>query len=530
MHKKLSVLTAAALLAGCASANSTAQSSNSGEPHPTLVVLITIDQFRGDYIQRFRPQLTGGLARLANGGAWFTNAHHDHGITETAPGHASLLSGRFPRSTGIANNRAGVQDLDYPLIDALPTDTGASPERFRGTELFDWINAMDKKSRALSISTKDRAAILPIGRAKQNVFWYSVNGNFTTSTYYRSELPDWLKQFNARDLPRRTAGKSWTLLLPESAYPEPDSVPAEALGTDLVFPHVLPSDSAAAANVMRRTPFMDQITLAGALAGVNALHIGEGPHLDLLAVSLSATDLIGHRYGPDSREIHDQMVRVDRAIGVFLDSLYKIRDSSRVVIVISGDHGVASLPELNAEHSVPPSARVSIAGVVNAARQYLRDSGIDASALVFDGLTVAADRAKFRGSRISPDAVLAKVAADFRALPGVARVDRFNDLLKGDTINDPIARRWTHQFRPGEIDLAVTLTRMSIATFSNAATHGSPYDYDSNVPIIFYGAGIKTGVYNNFVRTVDIAPTLAALLGIKPLEKLDGVVLQQAIR
>src|SRR5512141_995603 len=119
-------------------------------PHPSLVVVITIDGFRGDYLTRFGPQLTGGLARLMKGGAWFTNAHQDHGITETAPGHASLLSGRFPRSTGIAANRAGVGDPNSPLL-GFSGVAGASPERFQGTELFDWIKAAEPRARALSV-------------------------------------------------------------------------------------------------------------------------------------------------------------------------------------------------------------------------------------------------------------------------------------------------------------------------------------------------------------------------------------------
>ena len=531
MPRKLWLVLTSAALVGCTSATNEAQSTASvvPRPRPTLVVFITIDQFRGDYIQRFRPQLTGGLARLANGGAWFTNAHHDHAITETAPGHATLLSGRFPRSTGIANNRGGVDDPSSPLIMALPGEPGASPERFHGTTLTDWIVAKDNKSRALSVSMKDRAAILPIGKSRQNVFWYSSAGTFTTSSYYRSDLPDWIEKFNDRDLARKTAGKAWTLLLPESAYPEPDSVPYEGGGDDIVFPHVLSEDSASAASGVRVTPWMDDITLAAALAGVSALKIGQGPHLDVLAVSLSATDVIGHRYGPDSREVHDQLLRVDRAIGVFIDSLYKMRDSSRIVIAISGDHGVASFPELNVEHSSPPPVRVSIAPVIRAARQHLRDAKADTTAIIFDGLTVTADRAKFRASGVDADQILAMVTADYRALTGVARVDRFADLAKADTVHDAIARRWLHQFNPGDVDLVVTLTRMSIAT-ANAATHGSPYNYDSNVPIIFYGAGVRPGVHGDFVRTVDIAPTLAALLGVTPLEKLDGIVLREALR
>ncbi len=157
------------------------------------------------------------------------------------------------------------------------------------------------------------------------------------------------------------------------------------------------------------------------------------------------------------------------------------------------------------------------------ARAYLREAGIDTTAIVFDGFTVTAEREKFRTGK-QVDSILDRIAGDYRALNGIARVDRFADLLKGDTVGDPIARRWSHQFRLGDIDLAITQTRMSIAS-ANSATHGSPYDYDSHVPIIFYGAGIRPGVHSNFVRTVDIGPTLALLLGIKPLERLDGIPL-----
>ncbi|MEP6992751.1 MAG: alkaline phosphatase family protein, partial [bacterium] len=165
---------------------------------PTLVVLITIDQFRADYLDRFGAQLTGGLARLSRNGARFTNAFHDHAITETAPGHATLLAGRFPRSTGIMMNRVGVEDDDSPLI-AGGVGAGASPKRFAGTTLVDWLRASDPASRALSVSTKDRAAILPVGKSKSDVYWYSPDGRFTTSSYYRATLPDWVVAWNRRE-------------------------------------------------------------------------------------------------------------------------------------------------------------------------------------------------------------------------------------------------------------------------------------------------------------------------------------------
>src|SRR4051812_2962830 len=163
---------------------------------PRLVVFLTVDQFRPDYLDRWSSQLTGGLARLSKHGAFFTNAFQDHGVTETAPGHSVTMSGRFPRSTGILRNAAGVEDLQAPLLTSR--DPGASPFRFRGSALIDWMRSRDPRSRALSISRKDRGAILPLGRAKQSVFWYATsNGQFTTSRYYADTLPDWIRRVNA---------------------------------------------------------------------------------------------------------------------------------------------------------------------------------------------------------------------------------------------------------------------------------------------------------------------------------------------
>src|ERR671914_943331 len=187
---------------------------------PTLVVFFTIDQLRPDYFDRWRAQLTGGLGRLARGGAFYSNAFQDHALTETAPGHAATMSGRFPRRTGIVRNSAGVQDPQTPLIGA--NGPGASPFRFRGTTLTDWLRSKDPRTRALSVSGKDRGAILPIGRDAQNVFWFSAPGLFTTSTYYADTLPDWVRRFNDRRLADSMAVRPWTLLLPDSAYAEPD--------------------------------------------------------------------------------------------------------------------------------------------------------------------------------------------------------------------------------------------------------------------------------------------------------------------
>lgn len=516
-------------LVACAAGGAPAQGDASGPATgaPTLIVLVTIDQFRADYLTRFGPQLHGGLARLMHGGAWFTDAHQDHAITETAPGHATLLAGRFPRSTGITMNSVGVADDASPLI-AGGYGPGASPRRFNGTTLVDWLHARDARSRALSVSTKDRGAILPVGRSRAQVYWYSADGRYVTSRYYRDTLPSWVNAFNERRMPESYAGRQWTLLLPDTAYHERDSVRFESGGKEVTFPHPLPDDGLDAASLIRGTPFMDEVTVAFALDGVRALGLGRGPQTDLLAVSLSATDYVGHRFGPDSREIHDAVLRDDRTIGVLLDSLYGLRDSSRVVVVLTSDHGVGTIPEVAAASTLPTARRVELS-LMPAIRARLRAASVDSFAIDLDQQLLLVDRAAFHDKAPLADSLITWLADSARRVPGVRRVDRFRALL-ADSLRDPIARRWSHQLRPNApVELVITLDSLS-SWGGNVASHGSSYDYDSHVPIIFYGAGVKAGRYGGFVRTVDIAPTLAAIVGVRASERLDGVVLKQALR
>lgn len=494
---------------------------------PTLVVFFTVDQMRADYLARYGTQLTGGLGRLYRGGAVFTNAFQDHAITETAPGHSVTLAGRFPRSTGIVMNSAGVQDPQAPLIEAQ--GIGASPYRFRGSTLTDWLRSRDARTRALSVSRKDRGAILPLGRAKQNVFWYAANGTFTTSRYYADTLPAWVRAFNTRHAPATFAGSTWTLLLPAAQYPEPDSVGAEAGGQGFVFPHRMSDNPIEAAAQLPEFPMMDERTLDLALAGLEALDLGRGPQTDVLAISLSTTDAIGHKYGPDSRELHDQILRLDRSLGVFLDSLFRTRDSAGIVIALTADHGVAPFPEVRSRDANAGARHVDLSEAVHDARVALARAGADSLAFRFEDGVLYLDRDRLAAGN-NADVVVRRFAAAVRQQAGVLRVDMPRALAR-DTVSDAIARRWLHMFPPdAPPELVVTLVPYSVWGMFPIAMHGSPHDYDAHVPVIFYGAGIKPGRYSAFARVVDMAPTLARVVGVQPTETLDGRVLEQALK
>lgn len=509
--------------------------------HPTLVVMITVDQLRPDYISTWNAQLTGGLGRFWRESAFFTNAFQDHANTETAPGHSAILSGRFPYSTGIIANSLGVNTPDARLVDA--PDTGASPFRFRGTTLADWMTARDARTRVLSVSRKDRAAILPVASAHTHtVLWYSPKtGRFTTSTWYATALPAWLREFNAERGVQRLAGHAWNLLLPDSAYPEPDSVAGEARN-NVVFPHVLSADTVRAATTLQDFPWMDSLTLALALRGVSAMELGAiTGRTDLLAVSLSTTDAIGHKWGPDSRELHDQVLHADRYLGVFLDSLYTLRGRSNVIVALTADHGVAPSPDIVSRFNDNAGAmRVSAAQfrpAFAAARATIRSAGLDTTALRWEDLVLWLDRNKLNGATFDVTDLITTFVQSVRDLPGVLRTDVISELARADTSRDAIARRWIRMFEPGGESfpgvsalVAVTLRPLFVLGQGDVATHGTPHDYDAHVPVAFLGAPFVPGRQAVKVNVVDIAPTLAAVLGVRPLERLDGRVLKEAIR
>ncbi|HXF94819.1 MAG TPA: alkaline phosphatase family protein [Gemmatimonadales bacterium] len=506
-------------------------------PRSGLVVVIVVDQLRPDYLERWRGQLTGGLGRLLREGAVFTDAYQDHAVTETAPGHATVLSGRWPRHTGIASNELGVFDPSAPLLEAR--GPGASPHRFRGTALFDWLKAADSRARALSVSRKDRGAILPVGRAREQVYWYAA-GMFTTSTFYADSLPAWVREFNALGMARRYAGRPWALLLPESAYAEPDDQPWEdpqGFFAEKTFPHTWPADSARSAVAFAARPEMDSLTLAFALAGAEALALGRRGTTDLLAVSLSTLDAVGHTFGPSSREVHDMVLRLDRYLGWFLDRVIRRYGRRELVIALTADHGVTPFPAEARAQGRPGAQAIRLDTLIEAVNAELAAVTGPATATARPGgfafesgmiLLPGTDTLRARG--VNPDSLVDALAGRVRRVTCVARVDRPGALLAADTARDAVARRWLHHL-PEDLPvvLAVTLGPDCVWGTGAYATHGQPTDLDAHVPLLLWGERLRRGRYGARVGVVDLAPTLARLLGIRP-GPVDGRVLVEALR
>jgi arylsulfatase A-like enzyme len=264
----------------------------------------------------------------------------------------------------------------------------------------------------------------------------------------------------------------------------------------------------------------------------------------VLAISLSTTDAIGHKYGPDSRELHDHILRLDHAVGVFLDSLFKLRNEKDVVIALTADHGLSPYPEVHTTHDSNAGAiRVNVRPVLQKLSSTLAARGVPGNGLdylggvyvgngfFFDSGVLQLDRAALQRANVSVDTLLAGVRADFLKVPGVARAERISTLATADTVNDKIARRWLHMFSDeSTAALVVSLAPYDYWMTYYLAQHGSPNDPDAHVPILFYGSQFKAGRYADFATVADMAPTLAFVAHVTPLEKLDGHLLQNAIR
>ena len=504
---------------------------------PKLVVVVVVDQMRADYLERFGPQLEHGFARLREHGRMFTQTFHEHGQTETAPGHATIATGCHPSHHGVIANRwydlaAGKRVNAVDDLSARDLTSGergsVSASTLLRSSVGDWMQAKDPSSIVVSISLKDRAAILLGGKQPDAAIWYDDGlGAYTSSSYYAEALPTWVTAYNGRGRAAELYGESgWALSHPAASYGDSRATTDPKVITTFndysltkQFPHVIEGEAKQPRNVIRDMPQGDQMSLELALAAVEAEHMGSDAVPDLLLLSLSAGDYTGHRYGPQSVEIHDYYLRLDAALGEFMAGLDAAIGEDNYVFVLSSDHGVAPMPEYSefetagrfvGDVEVPKLLAEAAAAVELPSEQIPTFVYTHGANLVFDPAVDEPMRTRFR----------TKLAELGRAHPLLANVWTREELLDSDE-GEPGAAAFRHSFHPERSpDLIVQLER-GVATYPEGTNHGTPYAYDQHVPLIVLGAGAP-GVYAQAVSTVDIAPTIAELVGVRMPEGVDG--------
>jgi predicted AlkP superfamily pyrophosphatase or phosphodiesterase len=532
------------------------------KPRPRLVLLIAVDQFRYDYLERFGDLFgAGGLRRLLADGATWPDCNYDHVPTETAPGHATMLTGAWPAETGIIANdwyeRAegkrvnNVQDDSVRPLGGGDKEPASSPRNLLASTLGDQLKmASAGRSRVVGVSLKNRAAILPAGRMADAAYWYSnQTGQFVSSTYYFDRLPDWVARFNAARPADKFFGAKWERLLPPAEYERragPDDTPWEK-GTDKlssVFPHVMNGGLQAPGpefyTALDYSPFSNELVLSLAEAALANEHLGEDADTDVLTVSFSANDIVGHRYGPYSQEVMDITLRVDRQIARLLDAVEARVGLSNTVVVFTADHGVAPSPE----HALAmhlPGGRVRVSDVLAAVRNRIRarygksaerDTTDDYIQIYSNG-QIYFNRAALDRDGVRQEEIERVAGEAALTVPGVARYFTRTQLVSGAVpAADATARRVLHGYNPrrsGDVVLIQEAYKY-LSDYVSIANHGTPYKYDTHVPLIIMGGGVTPGRYLQPSTPADIAPTLARVLGVEPPSNAVGRVLSEAIK
>ena len=528
------------LLVLAAAASAAPRPEPASSLRPRLVVFVSVDQMRADYLVRFRPLFTSGLKAVAEQGAVFTNARYRHACTETGPGHSVLLSGRSPRSSGIVGNawydrtlRRRVNVVEDATVRVLGgAGRTASPSYLNGFTVGDMLKTRSPASKVVGVSFKDRAAILMAGKRADGAYWYEgAGGRFVTSSWYTGESPRWLETWNARRLPDAYEGRAWERALPDPAsyvrLAGEDDVKGEWDGKETTFPHRVRSAPPALDYYenLRRSPFADELLFEFATAAMKAHDMGTDEATDVLAVGFSACDSIGHTYGPDSQEQMDNFVRLDRTLGRLLDEAERRAGKGRVLVVLTADHGVMPLVEVLKARGIDArrASGEELSGPVDKAlaARFPGATGLitdpdpteyvlDREAIARQGLKVEDVEDTIRRALLSTGLVDAVYTQAQLVGPRPA----------GDPFFDLHQRAF---FAPRSGDLIARVKKhVYLGGYVGGTGHGTPYDYDRHVPIVFLGPGIKPGPRDVETGPEDIAWTLGRLLDL-PYPQQDSV-------
>jgi predicted AlkP superfamily pyrophosphatase or phosphodiesterase len=519
---------------------------------PSLVVVVSVDQFAYEYLERFRAGFTwGGLfRRCERDGAWFTNCHHRHGVTTTAPGHSVQLTGAYPDTNGIVDNgwidRATgkevycMADPHAKLVGQQAGDEPVSPRNLLTDTLGDRLKIVtDGRSKVFSVSLKDRAAILLAGHAADGAFWMSKSGHWITSNAYRTDVPAYLRSANPVGPGARFSGKTWNPIYERSHYQHPPTEDSFAegppAGMKADFPHQLAE--AGTKNFLRQlevSPFGNELAIEAARLVLTDENLGSDQFPDILAINLASNDYVGHCFGPESLEVEDMTYRTDQLLGEFVDFVNERLAGRRWIFVLTADHGVAPIPERVAQRKIAAKrnplvldSRSQFGSAHQMLEAYLRDKlGIGSEkpglvmAVIESQVYLRADHPALKGDtferaqRLTRDWLLSQ--------NNVAAAVTREQILSGGASGplEAALRRSFHPRRSG--DVLFCLEPYDIEG-STTATHGSPWDYDTHVPLLVNEFGnqppegrMPHGRFNRLVSPASIAPTLAALLHVPP--------------
>ena len=506
-------------------------SAQPAAPSIRLVLLIAVDQFRYDYLTRFRADYTSGLKQLLDGGAVFTDANLEHYPTVTAIGHATMLSGATPSVSGIIGNDwfdretgVNVQSITDNTVKPLGAETAplASPRRMLASTVGDELKLTARGTgstsaapRVIGISLKDRAAILPVGRGADAAYWWDTkSGRFVSSTYYFDDVPAWVHAFNEKKRADAVAGQAWASLsnpatilkqMPkEVGGPLFEAVYGSAFGNELLM------------------DFADEV--------LTREQLGQRGVTDVLTVSFSSNDSVGHTFGPSSPQVRDLAIRTDRTIGRLLARVGALVGARNTLVAFTTDHGVGPIPEEMQKQRLP-GGRMTSKELSNPIEMALRAKfGEGKWVAGMAGSSPYLNYDLISKMQLDPAEVRRVAAEAVAAVPHVARVYTRDQLLRGEVAADRIGQRVLRGFyapRSGDLEVILEPYWMRQAT---GTTHGSPYNYDAHIPLILMGRRIKPGEYSNHVALNDLAPTIATILGIEIPSGSSGRVLAEAIR
>jgi predicted AlkP superfamily pyrophosphatase or phosphodiesterase len=493
---------------------------------PKLLLAIVVDQFRQDYFYRFGGDYNSGLQRIWQQGAVFTNAHYEHFPTVTAIGHSTLLSGATPSLSGIVGNEwydralkkqiTSVTDEEHKLLGA--SGSGSSPRNLLVSTLVDELKMSGRAPvKAVGISIKDRSAILPIGRMGDAAYWFdNKTGNMVSSSYYFAELPPWVQDFNRQRTADQWLGKDW----------KPWGSPAAK-----AFLTMAPAADEKYWASMQRTPFGNELLEAFAERAVVEEKLGQKPDsTDVLAVSFSSNDYVGHEAGPDSPRVRDVSIRTDKVLGRLFAFLEKTVGMQNVLVAFSADHGVAPLPEVMRERRMP-GGRIPEEAVQQRIEKWLSAKFGSGKWIVGkSGPAPYLNYELIHNRRLELAAVRREAAQAVRSMPHIFRVYTQDQLSQGHTLDDLIDRRVRNGFHAGRAADVFIVSEPYHIFEKQGTSHGTPFNYDSHVPLVLVGPGIKPGKYHRRAAVNDIAPTLATLLEVEVPAGAVGRVLDEALR